>query len=103
MSRTELRRVDRLFHSENGGVEESPKETTISIISGSEREDGRSTLTFSEPFLERGTVEADLDGGAVPGPRAREGPRGSGWRRERDGARGAQQAPGCQPCERGVH
>jgi hypothetical protein len=100
MNRTELSRVNRFFHSKNGGVEESPEETTIS---GSEIEEGRSALTFREPFLERGTVEADLDGGAVPGPRAQEGPQGSGWRRKRDGARGTQQAPSCQPCERGVH
>ena len=59
--------------------------------------------TFSEPLVEGAVVEPDLDGGAVPRPRAGEGLGCRRRRRERDGARGAQQAPGLQPRERGVH
>lgn len=59
--------------------------------------------TFSDPLVQGLAVEPDLDGGAVPGPRAGEGLRGRERRRERDGARGTQQAPGLQPRERGVH
>lgn len=53
--------------------------------------------------MEGGAVEADLDGGAVPRAGAWEGLRRRGRRRQGDGARGAQEAPGRQLAERGVH
>jgi hypothetical protein len=59
--------------------------------------------TFSQPLVERCAVEPDLDGCAVPRAWAGEGLRRRGRRREGDGARGAQEAPGRQPRQRGVH
>lgn len=59
--------------------------------------------TFSQPLVERCAVEPDLDGCAVPRAWAGEDLRRRGRRREGDGARGAQEAPGRQPRQRGVH